>query len=262
MQLGDWERYALFFSITCHFVLLWRLWSEKLVRTYLFLAVYLAAEAVNDIVLIPVDPTSLRYVYIFVISSPVLWLLSYLVILELYRLVLEDYPGIASAGRKAVSWALGLAVIIAVVYAIPDLRAIRGPSTTVRVVRVYFVLERSIALGILVLLVLLQLFLLRYRLRLSPNRIVYATGYAVYFAVTMAQDVIATALGIKAVYGLSLWTFVAASASLLVGAALLSQRGEVRPQLDTADTSAERARLQQELADINRMLSRAARSRG
>jgi len=259
MRLGDWERYVLFFSITCHVVFLWRLWSEKLAKTYLFLALFLTAEAIGNIVLLPVNPTSLSYVYIFVVSAPVLWILSYLVILELYRLVLEDYPGIASAGRKAVSWALGLAVTISVVYAIPDLRAISGPST---IVKVYAILERSIVLGILVFLVLIQLFLLRYHLRLSPNRIVYATGYAIYFAVTMAQDVIITALGIKAVYGLSLWMYVAGSVSLLVGAALLRQKGEVKPQLDTTDTSAERARLQQELADINRMLSRAARSRG
>ncbi len=254
MPVLGWVRLVLVFSVTCHGVLLWRLWSEKLARAYLFLSVFLWVETLETVVLVPVDSGTYRYIYF--IATPVLWILAYLVVLELYRLVLEDYPGIASVGRKAVSGALGLAVVISVGYAIPDLRAPGGP------IHLYVVLERSTVLGILLFLVLIQLFLLRYRLRLSPNRIVYATGYAIYFAVTMAQDVVVTSLGLRPVYSYTLLMNVGASILLVAGAALLSQAGEVKPQLETVDSGADRARLQQQLADINHLLSRAARSRG
>lgn len=257
MPFLEWVRLALGFSIACHVVLLWRLFSERLAQCYVFLAVYLSAETLESVVLLPADSSTYRLIYF--IATPVTWILAYFVVLELYRLILEDYPGIASAGRKAVSWSLGLAVVVSGGYAIPDLgnSGAASPFT-----HVYVVLERSTVLGLLVFLVLIQLFLLRYRLRLSPNRMVYATGYAIYFALTMALDVVIATVGAKAVMSLNLWTAVAGSTLLLAGAVLLRRAGEVKPQLEAVDSSADRARLQQQLADINRLLSRAARSRG
>ena len=259
MQPAVWEYRVLLFSIACHGVLLWRLWSQKLAGVYVFLAAFLAAETLQDIVLLPVRPRSDLYGWIFVSSTPLLWILAYLVVLELYRLILEDYPGIASAGRKAVSWSMGLAVIVSVGYAIPDLRAATGPFP---VLHIYVIFERSTVLGLLLFLVLIQLFLVHYRLRLSPNRMIYATGYAVYFSIVVAQDVIVAALGIQVVYSFNLWIVAAGNVILLAGAVLLSRKGEVRVQLEAADSSADRVRLQQQLADVNRLLSRAARGRG
>jgi hypothetical protein len=91
---------------------------------------------------------------------------------------------------------------------------------------------------------------------------IYATGYAIYFGIGVAQDVIVTGLGLRVVYSFNLWTVVVAGVILLAGAALLGSGGEVRVQLESIDSSADRVRLQQQLADINRVLSRAARGRG
>lgn len=259
MQTADTVRSVLVFSIICHVVLLWRLWSQKLMGLYRFLVLFLSWETLQAIVSLPVNLRSTLYGWIFLTSTPVLWVLAYLVVLELYRLILEDYPGIASVGRKAVSWCLALAVVIAAIYAVPDLRTTAGPFP---VLRIYVIFERSTVLAILLFLVLIQVFLLRYRLRLSPNRMVYATGYALYFAIVVAQDVIVTALGIQVVYSFNLWITAIGGFILLAGAALLSQKGEVKVALEAADSSDERLRLQQQLSDINRMLSRAARGRG
>lgn len=259
MQTEVWEHRILFFLIVCHGVLLWRLWSQKLAGVYLFLTIFLAGETIQDIAGFPLQRNSDVYAWLFVYSTPVLWVFAYLVVLELYRLILEDYPGIASVGRKAVSWCLGLALAISVLYALPDLKGAPGPSP---ILRIYFVAERSTVLGLLLFLVLIQVFLIHYRLRLSRNRTVYATGYAVYFGVVVAQDVILTALGIQTAGTLGLWTSALAGVILLTGALLLSRQGESRVQLESVDSSSDRARLQQQLADMNRMLSRAARGRG
>ena len=258
MQTEVWEHRVLIFSITCHGLLLWRLWSQKLSGVYLFLTVFLAAETLQDIVGFPIERGSDLYAWFFLYSTPVLWILAYLVVLELYRLILEDYPGISSVGRKAVTWCMGLALAVSVVYAIPDLKG-EGPSP---ILRIYFVAERSTVLGLLLFLVLIQLFLLHYRLRLSRNRMVYATGYALYFGAIVAQDVILTALGIRTAGPVGLWVAAIAAVILLAGAALLSREGEVRVQLESVDSSSDRVRLQQQLADMNRLLSKAARSRG
>jgi hypothetical protein len=259
MQSVDWEHRVLLFSIVCHIVLLWRLWSQKLAGLYLFLTVFLVAETVQSIVFLPLVPRSTLYGTVFLISTPLLWILAYLVVLELYRLVLEDYPGIASVGRKAVTWCMGLAIVVSVAFAIPDLRAAGGPFP---ILRIYGIAERSTVLSVLLFLVLIQVFLVRYRLRLSPNRMIYVTGYALYFCLVVAQDVIVTAMGVQVVDSFNLWVVAAGGAILLAGAFFLSAKGEVRVQLETADSSADRVRLQQQLSDINRMLSRAARGRG
>jgi hypothetical protein len=258
MQSEVWQQRVLVFSIACHLVLLWRLWSQKLARVYLALALFLGAEALQNILIFPIRPRSNLYGVVYLLSTPILWILAYFVVLELYRLIFGDYPGIASLGRKAVSWCLGLALAVSILYAIPDLRTSTGKFP---ILRFYYISERSIVLGLLLFLVLIQLFLFRYRLRLSSNRMIYATGYALYFGVGVAQDIIYTALGIKVVYAVDLWIVVAAGAILLVGAGLLSQEGELRVQLEQVDSSNDRARLQQQLVDINKMLSRAARGR-
>jgi hypothetical protein len=259
MQWADWQHRVLFFSIACHGVLLWRLWSQSLAKVYPFLTAFLAAETLQNVVVFPMRSVSSLYGGTYLATTPIVWLLAYFVVLELYRLILEDYPGIASAGRKAVTWCMGLSLVISVAYAIPDLRTTTGQFP---ILRIFIIVERSTVLGLLLFLVLIQLFLVRYRLRLSPNRMVYATGYAVYFGAGVAQDVIFTTLGIRVVEAVTFWCVGAAGLVLLAGAALLSSEGEVRVQLETRDSTTDRERLQQQLTDINRLLTRAARGRG
>lgn len=257
MQQAGWERGVLIFSIGCHSILLWRLWAEKLVGVYRFLTIFLAAELLQTIVVLPLRQDTSLYLWTYLISTPVVLALAYIVVLELYRLTLEEYPGIASVGRKAVTWSMGLAVVISVAYAVAGLTTTGGHA----LFRIYPIVERSTVLGLLLFLVLIQLFLFHYRLPLSRNRMVYVTGYALYFGVTIAQDIMWTALGIQ-VAAITLWIVAAGGVILLAGAGLLSHEGEAKVVLKPVDADSDRARLQQQLADMNRMLSRAARGRG
>jgi hypothetical protein len=256
MQLDLLEYYVNCFVIACHGVLLLRLWSQKLVGVYFFLTIYLVGEVLEGLALLSVKEHTTLYGWIYLTATPILWILAYFVVLELYRLIFEDYPGISSVGRSAVTWCMVLAVTVSIILAIPDLRATTGRFP---VLSIYYIVERSTVLALLLFLVLIQVFLVRYRLRLSPNRRVYATGYAVYFGIVVAQDVIFTSLGLRVVDAVGLWTNVVAGCILLTGAMLLASKGEVRIRLEQADSTPDRARLQQQLTDINRLLSRAAR---
>ncbi len=102
---------------------------------------------IQDIAGFPIQRNSDLYAWLFVYSTPVLWVFAYLVVLELYRLILEDYPvtlPVSAAG--AVTWCMGLALAISVLYALPDLKGAPGPSP---ILRIYFVAERSTVLGLL-----------------------------------------------------------------------------------------------------------------
>jgi hypothetical protein len=108
----------------------------------------------------------------------------------------------------------------------------------------------------------MQLFLFRYRLPLSRNRLIYATGYATYFGIGVAQDIIFTSLGIRVAPDVSLWIVVVAGVVLLAGAVLLRQQGEIKVAHQPANQDDDRMRLQEQLVEMNRMLTRAARGRG
>jgi hypothetical protein len=253
------ERGVLLFFIGCHGILLWRLWSEKLAGVYPFLTMFLGAEMLQSMVLLPFGINDPAYALLFEYTAIAIWVIAYLVVLELYRLTLEDYPGISSVGRKAVTWSMGLAVAVSIVYAVPDLRGVRAENI---LVRIYPILERSTVLGLLLFLVLIQMFLFHYRVQLSRNRMIYATGYAVYFGISMALDIVWAGLGNHVAIKLSLWSVGVAGVLLLAGAVLVGHKGEVKVQLEPVDANSDRARLQQQLTEMNRMLSRAARGRG
>jgi hypothetical protein len=255
---ATWEYIVLLLTSLSASALLWRLVSQGLVRQYRFLAAFLAAALVQALVFLPLTPASTAYAWAYFISSPVLWILYFFVVLELYRLILEDYPGISSAVRKGVTWAMGLAIFLAVISALPSLNT---GSRQFPALRMFLAVERSVALGLLLFLVLMQAFLFRYRLRLSRNRLIYSIGYGVYFGITVSSDIIlGELLGEKIFVPFSLGVGIAGALILFAGSILLTREGEARvDQLETHDTSPERARLQRQLVEMNRMLTKVAR---
>jgi hypothetical protein len=253
----NWIDVTLVLTAVAAVILLWRLWLKGLVRSYRFLTLFLSAQLLQMLVLLPVKSRT-TYAYVYFFSNPILWILSYGVVLELYRLILEDYPGISSAGRKAVTWSMGLAVLISAASAIPsfDVGTRQFP-----ILRIFLAVERSVVLGLLLFLVLIQLFLFRYHLQLPRNRVIYSTGYALYFGVTVASDIILTALlGGQVYVPFSVAVGISGALILFAGSFLLTREGEARAvELDTRDNTPERVRLQQQLVEMNRMLTKVAR---
>ncbi len=259
VELVDWQHIVLLLTIFSCCLLLWRLRSQKLAGVYFCLTVYLVGDALQSIIVFPLNPRAVLYGWIYVVSTPILWIFAYLVVLELYRLIFQEYPGIAAAGRKAVTGCMVLGVTVSAIYAVPDLRSPIGPYP---VLRAYAVTERSVALALLLFLVLIQLFLFHYKLRLSQNRMFYANGYALYFGLSIAEDILYTALGVRVPKGVSLWIVAAGDVILLAGAALLNREGETPVELQPEADDSDRLRLHRRLAEMNGLLNRAARGRG
>jgi hypothetical protein len=249
---------ALIVDVVSSATLFIRLYSQGLIKQYPFLASLVLSLLIQGIVLLPVKSHS-TYADLYYISVPILWILYYGVVLELYRLILEDYPGISSAGRKAVTWAMGVAVFLSVVL---GALTIDISATKFWQLRIFFSVERSVMLGLLLFLILIQLFLFRYRLNLSRNRVIYSVGYALFFGFSVVSDIVLPALfGTANIYvPLTAAVGITGSLFLFAGSFLLSRQGEARrDQLDPGDNSPERERLQQQLVEMNRMLSRVAR---
>jgi hypothetical protein len=257
-NFAAWARGVIVLSILCRSGLLWRLWRENLIGSYPFLAWFVLAELGQNLLVLPLAPSSASYRIAYVAVDPIIWLLAYFVVAELFRLILEDYPGILSAGRKALKWSLILAVVVSVISVLPTMGGAQ-PRGQYVFFRFFVSIEKSVILGLLIFLVLIQAFLARYRLCISHNRVLYSVGYALYFGLGMALAVLANGLVGVRLYGvINIGMLVIADLVLLSGAFALSREGEERPLKVDEDTSTQRAHLQAQLVQMNRLLSRAA----
>src|SRR6266545_1001959 len=79
-------------------------------QRYRIFIVYLIFRACRSILLLFFDRRSHGYVYAFEATEPMLWILYVLVVLELYSLVLEQFPGIYTAGRRVLWAALAVSI--------------------------------------------------------------------------------------------------------------------------------------------------------
>src|SRR5712692_7934375 len=80
-------------------LVVWRLYSLGLHKTYRYFLIYMALLVARTAVLFPLSPADKAYRQIWVATQPLVWLSYLLVVAELYRLVLRRYGGIYSLGR-------------------------------------------------------------------------------------------------------------------------------------------------------------------
>jgi hypothetical protein len=91
-------------------VLLLVMVHRGLARRYRMFVLYLALQVVGRTIYLVFTFRSDLYGYWYVLSTPVNWVLSFLVIHELYANILADFPGIVSFGK----WVIGSTFVLAV----------------------------------------------------------------------------------------------------------------------------------------------------
>ena len=184
-------QYVWWLSIAGYVALFIHLRREGIQRIYRFFAVYVGFSVVSALVLLiavpiarlisgnPSEKFGLEvYAVTWMSTEPVLWILYILIVLEMYGLVLQKYPGIASLGRWAVFVGLGIALTITALTLSADFS---NPSEKFPLIRLVLVAGRGIASSLVLFLLLITLFLSRYPVPLSRNVVVYSIVYALYF---------------------------------------------------------------------------------
>src|SRR3982751_4842017 len=102
-NFNDWQRIGSVISSALTLVLLVKLYSTGLTRRYCYFSCYLLFESVCGPLLLWAKQGTTTYGAIWLVSRPIIWVLSVLVLLEVYALVLARYPGIASLMRWTVT---------------------------------------------------------------------------------------------------------------------------------------------------------------
>jgi hypothetical protein len=121
---------------------------------------------------------SRAYSWVYVVSQPILWVLYFLFILELYSRMLEEFPGIRRLGRLVLYSALGLTTALCGVLIAVDHQAGRE---TYPFLAMLVLQERSVFLGLGALTLLLLLFVAHYRLSIPRNVWVLVACFGGYF---------------------------------------------------------------------------------
>jgi hypothetical protein len=194
------------------------------------------------------------YYWLFTRSEPVIMLFYVLIVLELYRLVLERYKGLYTLGM----WAMGAAMAIAAAVSIMSFRV-----ATAQAQQLYWFVfearaEARLDLALVLFILLILLFLSRYPIRLNRNVVVHTIVYSVFFfANSLGLVLWLFKIDLKARVNTSLMGIASACAvAWWIG---LTQKGEeVQVHLPSLGPGAEQRALQQ-LEALNATLLKASR---
>jgi hypothetical protein len=200
--------------------LLVRLWSADLHRVYPFFFSYLVADLLQTLIGAAIPYQSRAYPYFWVASEGIIACCYALIVVELYRVVLRDLPGIATISRRYIT----VTVAVATVGSLLLLRLEEAPANYLSV---FLVIERAIVFSLVIFILLVSAFLAYYPVPLSRNVVIYSIGYAVYF-LTKATALFVRTLGHYVLPQLGTVLLVVSSACLLFWVITLSRRGEMR----------------------------------
>ena len=198
------------------------------------------------------NTSSQTFFRIWALTQPILWLFHILLVVELYRLILEGRPGIYSLGR----WAMYAAVVIAVCISILSLLPHFTPRTTQqsKYLGLAFATDRGIDFALAVFLILILFFLSRFPIKLSRNVVVHAAVYTIYFFISAFAIFLRTLLGVRGNGSTSLLYVGGSCLCLVAWFIFLSPRGEeVQTNFHAISPEREKAALRQ-LESLNATL--------
>jgi hypothetical protein len=138
---------------------------------------------------------SLPYFYIWVATEPVLRILYVLVVLELYRLILEPYKGLYSLGRWVLYGSSAVGAAISILTLLPHITPATPQST--RLLGYVYGFDRGVDLSLVIIILLMLAFLSRFPVTLSRNMLVHAALYSIYFFSESLYGLVWKILGLK-----------------------------------------------------------------
>ncbi|MGA2593329.1 MAG: hypothetical protein ABSH32_25715 [Bryobacteraceae bacterium] len=234
-----------------------RLYISGLYRRYQAFFYYLIFATLQNIVLLIVNPRSGWYQKIWMITEPIEWIFYILLLLELYSLVLEDHKGIQTMGRWVLYAALAIALLASILGVVPP----SGPMPKSRLLPYYYVAERAIYFSLVVFLLSILFFLMRFPVTLNRNTVVHYVVYSVYFLSNTVIFLVLSMVGKSVTHLIGYVLSAVTIGSLAAWLLLLNPAGEkhkvkLRPAWMPADREAE---LIGQLNSLNAALLRATR---
>lgn len=173
------------------------------------------------------DIRSQAYEYVWVIVTPLQWIFYVLLVLELYRIILQKHQGLYTLGRWVLYGSICVSAMISALALLPRIRTAKPQASDV--LPYLFAGERAVDFSLAILIVLLFLFLSRFPIPLNRNIITHAVLYTVYFLSTTAWVFVRTLFGLQLMDTMNLILAGMVAACMVFWLILLSPQGEEVP---------------------------------
>lgn len=173
-----WLDWAAYLDLAAIIGLIVSLVLNRLYRVYRCFFAYMAADALETVVGLAFFGDHNLYAYIYLAGQFLKLILAVFVVLELYRLALQGHPALAKFGRNTVAYVLIAAALVAAAGLTLDRYVPPGRSP---ILHRFFSFERTMDVWLMIFLILISLFMTWFPVRLSRNRVLYITGFVLYF---------------------------------------------------------------------------------
>ena len=200
------------------------------------------------------DVSSNLYLHVWVLTEPFEFGFYVLMVVELYKLVLEKYKGLYTLGRWALYVSLAISVTISAISLMPRIT----PSLPQQSKIIFYVLaaERGIQTGLALFIILILCFLSLFPVKLSRNVRVHALVFSIFFLSGTFM------LLMKTLFGMRLWQEVntillgISAASVVAWLTLLRKAGEDSIRAPILFSQEHESRLLAHLDSLNAALLR------
>ena len=208
-----------FCAIALIFAVIARLATQRLIRSYVPVVIYLLVAAGGGVIPWFFNNSSVLYVRVYMLLEGAWIAVSAFVVLDMYAAVLRGLPGLASVGRSFVRWALLLSAIVSI-------SLLHFERLSNRPLVEFLLVERVVTTCLLGLIFLITGFLSYYPVELGRNTIVYTIGYAILFTAHSAGLLLLNSEGSVWVDRLNLLFPLIDCACLTLWAVLLTAEGQ------------------------------------
>jgi len=156
-----------------------KLYSTGLYHLYPIFFAFFIFRIPNSIWPLFLDVSSNLYLHVWVLTEPFEFGFYVLMVVELYKLVLEKYRGLYTLGRWALYVSLAISVTISAISLMPRIT----PSLPQRSKIMFYVLatERGIQTGLALFIILILCFLSLFPVKLSRNVRMHALVFSIFF---------------------------------------------------------------------------------
>lgn len=165
-------------NVVASLILAIRIWRIGLRSVFPVLFVFLVFSSVSLLVMEFVPRNTNLYARMYFVIAPIHWVLNFALVYEMFRRVLEEHQGIATAGRWLVTAGVAIAALVTAVTMIAELSAGQQKYPILFAVSVA---ERAVSTALALLMLILSAFLSYFPVLLRRNSLLIVTGLTVYF---------------------------------------------------------------------------------
>ena len=179
-----------------------------------------------------------------------------MMVVELYKLVLEKYKGLYTLGRWALYLSLAISVTISAISLLPQIK----PSMPQRSKVMFYMLatERGVHTGLAIFIVLILCFLSLFPVKLSRNVRVHALVFSIFFLSSTFMLLMRSLFGMHLAREVNIVLMGITAASMVAWLTLLRVAGEETQRAPALYGQEEESRLLMHLDSLNAALLRAS----